>query len=66
MKLITLEMLQMRIQTVRNKLPDGTKTNSTKIYANINGHEIALHTENFMVDDNGTLVFTLPKMEQRI
>jgi hypothetical protein len=58
MKRISLEMIQLRLASVRRDTDDGMRKNSRTAYAEINSKRIELNTENFVIDDDGVLVFT--------
>ncbi|BBL70357.1 hypothetical protein [Methylogaea oryzae] len=63
MKPVTLHMLLLRLAGIRRNTDDGDDLESEPMAAEIDGRRIVLTTENFQVDDDGTLLITTGKTE---
>lgn len=57
---ITLQMLAIRLGSVRRGLGDGEEANQTPLTASVDGVRLELTTENFFVADNACLELTTP------
>jgi len=64
MKRVTAEMIQIRMMMARREMNDGEKSASMPVNLYINNGLVEITTDNFMIDDDGSIRIDAPEFKK--